>query len=251
MSPTSVISPGLLVFLALPALSDEFTMSMGLDYSRGDYGSPTTSETWYVPVVGKYETGPMIYKLTIPYLRITNPAVGPDGEPLAGDDCGSVESGVGDTVASADYALLDGRDGGSLLVDLVGKVKLPTADENHCLGTGKTDYSAQVDLTQAFGAISGFATLGWKKFGDPSDTDFRDPIFTSIGLVTRLAPATSVGAAYDWREKVTSDGDEIQEFTLFLTQRLSTEWRVQLYALKGFSDSSPDTGGGLVLSHRF
>ncbi|MDD2092450.1 hypothetical protein NP522_19900 [Pseudomonas guariconensis] len=240
-----------LMALAWPALADEVTLSTGMDYSRGDYGTAATSETWYVPVIGKYETGPMIYKLTIPYLRITNPAVGPGGEPLAGDDCGRVESGLGDTVASADYALLDGRDGGNLLVDLVGKIKLPTADEDHCLGTGKTDYSAQVDLVRAFGAVNGFATLGWKKFGDPADSDFHDPVFTSIGLLSRIATATSIGAVYDWRQKVTSDGDEIQELTLFLTQKLSEGWKVQLYALKGFSDASPDSGGGLLLNHSF
>ncbi|AOE85168.1 hypothetical protein [Pseudomonas sp. TCU-HL1] len=250
MRTACVTLPGLLAFLATPILAEEFTVSTGVDYSRGRYGTPTTSETWYVPVIAKYETGPMIYKLTIPYLRITNPSVGPDGEPLSGD-CGSIESGLGDTVASADFALLDGSRGDGLMVDLIGKVKLPTANEDHCLGTGKTDYSAQIDLVQTFGVISGFATLGWKKFGDPADSDFRDPIFTSLGLVSRLAPATSVGAVYDWRQKVSSDGDETQEFTLFLTQRLSPTWKVQLYALKGFSDSSPDSGGGLLLSHSF
>lgn len=250
MKIARMILPGLWLSLALPTMAEDFTISTGLDYSRGKYGTPTTSETWYVPVIARYETGSMIYKLTIPYLRITNPAVGPDGEPLAGD-CGSVESGLGDTVASAGFALLDGSRGDGLMVDLVGKIKLPTADEDNCLGTGKTDYSAQVDLAQAFGAISGFATLGWKKFGDPSGTDFRDPIFVSLGFVTRLAPATSVGAVYDWRQKVTSGGDETQEFTLFLTQRLSPSWKVQLYALKGFSEASPDSGGGLLLSHSF
>lgn len=250
MIDARVIVLGLLASLAMPGLAEEFTVSTGLDYSRGKYGGPTTSETWYVPVIAKYETGRMIYKLTIPYLRITNPSVGPDGEPLPGD-CHSVESGLGDTVASVNFALLDGSRGNGLMVDLVSKVKLPTANEDNCLGTGKADYSAQIDLTQAFGAISGFASLGWKKFGDPPDTDLSDPIFASLGLITRLAPAISVGAAFDWRQKVTSDGDEIQEITLFLTQRLSPSWRLQLYALKGFSDASPDSGGGVLLGHSF
>ena len=78
-----------------------------------------------------------------------------------------------------------------------------------------------------------------------------EQFYTSIGLVTRLAPNTSVGAAYDWRQKLTSDGDEIQEFSLFLTQRLGPDWKVQLYALAGFSDASPESGGGVLLSHSF
>ena len=108
-----------------------------------------------------------------------------------------------------------------------------------------------MDLVRAFGAVNGFATLGWKKFGDPAGSDFHDPVFTSIGLLSRIATATSIGAVYDWRQKVSSDGDEIRELTLFLTQKLSEGWKVQLYALKGFSDASPDSGGGLLLNHSF
>jgi hypothetical protein len=222
---------------------------VGLDYSSGDYGTGTTSETWYVPIVGKYETGPLTLKLTIPYLRITNPSVGPEGEPLPGG-CGSVESGLGDVVGNVAYALLDGSRGGVLL-DVIGKVKLPTADEDKCLGTGKTDYSIQLDVARAFGAVTGFGTLGWKKFGDPSGTNLRDPIYTSLGVATKLAPPTTVGAAYDWREKVSSRGDEISEMSLFVSHKLDASWKLQVYAVKGFSDASPDWGGGLVVSHTY
>lgn len=249
MRPTLPLFASLLASLAVPALADTFTTAVGLDYSSGDYGTGTTSEIWYVPVVAKYETGPMIYKVTVPWLRITNPEVGPDGDPLPGG-CRDVESGMGDTVASVDYALLDGSEGG-LLLDLIGKVKFPTADEDQCLGTGKTDYTAQVDVAKAFGRVTGFATLGWKKFGDPAGTDFDDPIFATLGFALPVAPRTSAGVSYDWREKVVSTGSQIQELTLFLTHRLNHEWKIQLYAVKGFSDASPDAEGGLMLFHSF
>lgn len=240
---------GLLASLTLPALADTFSASIGGDYSEGDYGTGTRSEIWYVPLVGKYETGPMTYRLTVPWLRITNPSVGPDGAPLPGG-CGKVESGLGDTVASADYAVLDGSEG-SVLVDLIGKVKFPTADEDKCLGTGKTDYSAQVDLAKAFGPVTGFATLGWRKFGDPPGSDFDDPIFASLGFAIPVAPLTTLGASYDWRQKVVSTGDEIKELSLFVTHKLNQNWKIQLYAVKGFSDASPDGEGGFLLSHTF
>ncbi|MCY1391201.1 hypothetical protein D9M71_60370 [compost metagenome] len=239
----------LLSSLSLAAVADTLTASIGADYSSGEYGTGTTSETWYVPLVGKYETGAMTYKLTVPWLRITNPSVGPDGAPLPGG-CGEEESGLGDTVASAGYAVLDGSQGG-VLVDLIGKVKVPTADEDKCLGTGETDYSAQVDVAKAFGPVTGFATLGWKKFGDPSDTDFDDPIFAGIGFAIPLAAVTSLGATYDWRQKVVSTGEQIKELTLFLTHKLNRDWKVQLYAVKGFTDASPDAEGGLLFSHLF
>ncbi|WP_166365790.1 hypothetical protein [Pseudomonas akapageensis] len=239
----------LLASLTFPVLADTFSTSIGADYSEGDYGTGTRSEIWYVPLVGKYETGPMTYRLTVPWLRITNPSVGPDGAPLPGG-CGKVESGLGDTIASADYAVLDGSQS-SVLVDLIGKVKFPTADEDKCLGTGKTDYSVQVDLAKAFGPVTGFATLGWRKFGDPSDSNFDDPIFASLGFALPVAALTTVGASYDWRQKVVSTGDQIKELTLFVTRKLNHEWKVQFYVVKGFSDASPDGEGGLVLSHTF
>lgn len=242
---------GALAAIALPAAAGEITASVGLDYSTGKYGTSTTSEMWYVPVVGKYESGPLTLKLTVPWLRITDSgnAVGPDRVPL-GDSpsCGKTESGLGDVVGSAGYALLDGRQGG-LLLEVIGKVKLPTADEDRCLGTGKTDYSLQFDVAKGFGAVTGFGSLGWKKFGDPSGQDFRDPVFASLGAAYRLVPATSVGLSYDWRQKVTSRGDEISEATVFLNQRLAERWKLQVYGVRGFSDASPDWGGGLFVSH--
>lgn len=123
MRPALPLFACLLSCTSASTVADTFSTAIGMDYSSGDYGTGTTSEIWYVPVVGKYETGPMIYKVTVPWLRITNPEVGPNGDPLPGG-CRDVESGLGDTVASAGYALLDGSDGG-LMLDLIGKVKFP------------------------------------------------------------------------------------------------------------------------------
>ncbi|GLO40140.1 MULTISPECIES: hypothetical protein [Pseudomonas] len=249
MKPTLPLFACLLCCASASVLGDTFSAAMGMDYSSGDYGTGTTSEIWYIPVVGKYETGPMTYKVTVPWLRITNPEVGPNGDPLPGG-CRDVESGLGDTVASAGYALLDGSDGG-LMLDLIGKVKFPTADEDQCLGTGEYDYTGQVDIAKALGPVTGFATLGWKKFGDPPDSDFDDPIFASLGFAMPVAAGTSAGASYDWRQKVVSTGAQIKELTLFLTHKLNQQWKVQLYAVKGFSDASPDAEGGLMLFHAF
>jgi hypothetical protein len=249
MRPMLPLFASLLASFTVPASADSFSTAIGADYSSGDYGTGTTSEIWYVPVVGKYETGPMTYKVTVPWLRITNPEVGPNGDPLPGG-CRDVESGLGDTVTSAGYALLDGSEGG-LLLDLIGKVKFPTADEDQCLGTGEVDYTAQIDVSKAFGQVTGFGTLGWKKFGDPPDSNFDDPVFVSLGFAIPVAARTTAGASYDWRQKVVSTGSQIQELTLFATHKLNHEWKIQLYAVKGFSDASPDAEGGLVLYHTF
>lgn len=244
MNFTRTLLASVVATLAGPVAAGELTVTTGLDYSSGKYGGDVTSETWYLPIAAKYETGPLTFKATVPYLRITNAAVDQDGTPVAG--CRGTETGMGDITASAGYAVLDGTKSGVLL-DVVGKVKLPTA-ESSCLGNNKTDYSVQVDLAKSLGAVTVFGTLGWKAMGN---SDFRDPVYASVGLATKLAPATTVGVSYDWREKLTSRGDEVSEAALFLSQKLSEAWKLQVYAVKGFSDNSPDHGGGVMVSYMY
>lgn len=246
MRHTRTLVASMLAAMMLPAAAGDLTLTTGLDYSSGDYGTNTTSETWYVPIAAKYETGPVTLKMTVPYLRITNAVVGPDGDPLEGGDCGGTETGLGDITASAGYNLLDGTSGG-LLLDAVAKVKMPTA-ESSCLGNNKTDYAVQVDVAKAFGAVTAFGTLGWKDMGD---SDFDDPVFASLGVAMKVAPATTVGAAYDWREKLTSRSDPISEMSLFVSQKLSAQWKLQVYGVKGFSDNSPDWGGGVMVGYTY
>lgn len=224
----------------------ELSLTTGLDYSTGDYGTSTTSEMWYVPIAAKYETGRMSYKMTIPYLRVTNAVVSPDGDPIQGIDCSGTETGLGDITASAGYNLLDGSTNG-LLLDAVAKMKLPTA-ESKCLGNNKTDYALQFDVARSFGAVTAFGTAGWKNMGD---SDLRNPFYASLGIGTKLGPATTVGAAYDWRARLRSSSDPIREASLFLSQKLSAQWKLQMYGVKGFSDNSPDWGGGVMVGYTY
>lgn len=232
----------------------DFSVSSGLDYSRGSYGESQSSETWYLPVIGRYEAGPLTLKLTLPYLRTSGPVTRTPGGPGAGGAAtvssrGSA-SGQGDVVTSAGYALLEGMNR-SWMVEVIGKVKLPTADKDKGLGSGKTDYSVQLDLAKPVAAVTVFGTAGWKKFGDPDGMNMRDPLFLSVGLAHKLGPAVTVGAAYDWRQKVTTRGYQVSELSVFVTRRLAESWKMQTYFVTGFSDASPDMGGGLMLTRLF
>lgn len=243
-----------LVANAMPATAGDWSLIYGLDYSSGKYGGSHRSETWYLPIIGKYEDHAMTYKVTLPYLRTTGPggvSVGPDLTPLPGTRTSRrTESGLGDVVLSASWTALDGA-GSGLLLDVVAKLKLPTGDEKRGLSTGEADYALQVDVARRFGPVTGFGTLGWKKFGDPPGSDFRNPIYTSLGMASRLNPDLTAGISYDWRQKILKHGAETSEATLFLSQRLSAATKIQLYLVNGFSDASPDWGGGLMLNQTF
>lgn len=240
------VSAGLLLLSPL-AMSAELSLGTGFEYSSGRYGSRELSTSWYVPLIVRYEDGALTLKATVPYLRNSGEVSRtPDGVAIPGT--GGTQEGVGDVVLSAGHTLLEA---GSLTVDGVFKLKLPTADADKGLGTGKLDASVQADAIWRAGAVSALASLGWKKYGDPDGLDFRNPLFTSIGFSWRVAPGVSIGLFHDWRQRLRPRGSELSESTLFLSYKLQPEWRLQVYAVKGFVEASPDVAGGMMLSRLF
>ena len=239
--------------VAAESSKGELTMMVGMDYSTGEYGSANETRTWVIPFIAKYERGPMTWKASIPWIRTTGPGdvigVGPDRIPAEGSENETrTESGIGDLVLSAGYAAVQNR---YLLLDVIAKIKVPTADEDRALGTGKTDVSLQLDAATLVNGLTVFGTVGKKKYGDPDGRDYRDPYYGSIGVGKRVIPTTFVGASYDWRDNVTRTGDEIRELMLFASHRLAERMKLQAYLIRGFSDNSPDIGGGLILSHTY
>jgi hypothetical protein len=243
-------------FMIAGSAAAQTSLGTGVEYTTGKYGGTEKTDTLYVPFVAKHETGPWILKATIPYLRISGPAnvigAGADRVTLPGAAAGRrTESGLGDVVASAFYVLRDERSNG-LGIDVGVKVKLPTADEAKGLGTGKTDYSLQADFFKPLGgAVTAFGSLGYRWYGDLAGVDLRNVPYGAIGASYRMSADTTIGAAYDYRPRITSGGSAISEATAFWSQRLTGQWKLQLYGVVGFSDASPDAGIGALLDYRF
>ncbi|MDH4235356.1 MAG: hypothetical protein OEV15_09530, partial [Gallionella sp.] len=168
----AVVAASLVLATAITAASawagdDKFSLSTGFDYSSGDYGTATTTEILTIPASGEYETGPWLFKVTVPYVQIsgTGAVVPGFGHIKAGGAVKDTRSGLGDTVAAASYNIYSGgasRSG----VDLTGKVKLNTADTG--LGSGQNDYAAQADAYQSFNKFTAIGSLGYKILGSPA-----------------------------------------------------------------------------------
>jgi hypothetical protein len=245
------------------------TVTTGIDYTEGEYGIPGADNwTWTYPLIIKYETGPLTLKANFAYVdtRGVNRDAG-----LATSNTTAVEqSGFGDTTLSGFYALVDPAKSG-FGVDLGLKVKLVTADKDKDLiTTGNEDYSLQADLYKGYGAFTAFGTLGWTLKGDirfkdrsgtaltnPTFDDYlevspdNDPWYVSVGGSYKLTPDTSLGLAYDWRQKLFERSDDISEATLFVTHKIGRSWKLQGYGLTGFSDASPDWGLGATVGYGF
>jgi hypothetical protein len=244
--------------VCLPAMAQQdgdWSWSLGFDYSEGDYGNRVNTEILYIPFTARYDTGPWTYRFTLPYVSITGPGnVVPDIGPVGGRSAVSrrtTESGVGDFIASATHNLLPGG-GEAPIVDLTGKVKLPTASESKGLGTGEMDFAAQVDVYKPMAPqVTGLGTLGYTILGDPPGVDLRNVFYGSLGAVYQIDSQTSAGGTLDFRQRTSHFGDPQRELVGFISYRADANWRVQGYAVKGLSDGSPDWGIGAVVVRQY
>ena len=232
-----------------------FRFSTGVDYTSGDYGGTVDIEEVYVPIAGSVDYGRFGFRLTVPYLSVTAPAgtiiTGPGGQPVPGTGASTTESGLGDIVGSVTmYDVISNRELG-IALDITGKIKFATADENRGLGTGESDYSMQADVYKYFDDFTLLGTAGYKVRGDPAGVDLENTFFGSVGGIYNFTPKTRGGLIYDYRDSAFSTSDSIRELSGFVSQDINDDWRIQIYALTGFSDSSPDFGGGMVIKRAF
>ncbi len=245
---------GLLAFACLILVSSvhadgAWTFSGGMDHSSGKYGGAGHSETLALPLGIKYEAHPWTLRLSIPYVTMRGSAnvvsSGGDRITLQGRNSARRQvEGLGDVVAGV--ARTAWQESG-WLIDLGAKVKFATGDADRGLSTGENDYSLYVDVYRKLGSGTAFCTLGKRWMGDPAGSELANPLYGTVGWSQRFTPATSAGATYDYRERLTQSGAPAREATLFLTHRFSDAWKVQAYVVTGFSTASPDLGGGMLL----
>ncbi|MEO5565454.1 MAG: transporter [Luteimonas sp.] len=249
--------------------ADGITLGVGVDYSSGDYGSATTTEILSVPFSAKYTAGQWSWKASVPWLRVSGdpnvlPGVGlvvntnPQGRGRGqgavtvpgstGPERGTA-SGIGDLNLSATYSF---NTGGPFGIDLTGKAKVATADENTGLGTGANDYGLAVDVYRVFGTTTLFGGVGYTALGNSNYVDVTGTANVNLGASRKVgASGASIGVMYDWREAASSSFDDRSEVTGFYSFGGDAASRFQVYATAGLSDGSPAFGGGVSYSHGF
>jgi hypothetical protein len=230
-------------------------MFTGLDYSAGKYGEATDTEILYVPVSVKYETGPWAFRATTSYIHMHGPA-----NVVGGGEAGALvanfaraadvsRSGPGDIFLGATYSL-DHLWRKGLFIDFTGKVKLPTASAAKGLGTGKTDFTAQIDVAKTWGRFTPFATLAYRFIGTPSAYPLHDAWNGSLGLQYTVSHVVSTGLSFDYRQSASPTGTDPRELFGYVAVAVTPKWSLEFYGIAGLSDGSPDAGGGLQITFR-
>lgn len=226
------------------------TLSIGTEFTSGTYGGDLDIEDTYVPLTGVLDYGNVAFRLTVPHLTVDAPEgtiFDPDGEPLPGSGAMTTESGLGDVIGSVTIFDVIKSQRLGLAMDLTGKVKFGTADEKKGLGTGENDYTMQADFYKFVERFTWLGSVGYKVRGDPAGVDLENVLMASLGGAYKFNSDVKAGVFFDYRESAIKGGDSIQEFSGFVSRRLNSDWRVQVYALTGLTDSSPDWGAGLQI----
>ena len=263
---------GVLGLMAQAAHADDSTIKVGagIDYTTGKYGTSTTTDITQVPVTFGYDIDRWSFKLAVPYIHVSGaddviPGVGPvkntnpkgrghgkgnsQGGTPSTETAGSA-SGLGDVTAAASYEAYT-NSAAQFGIDLTGKIKFGTADENKGLGTGKNDYSVGVDTYKGFGAWTVFGGVSYTWLGSSQYIRLNDVFGANVGASYKLDSHSSFGAYYDYREKASDTSFARNELTGYYAYKFAGGWKAQAYVTKGFTDGSPDWGVGATVIYSF
>jgi hypothetical protein len=245
----------------------KFALGVGLEFSSGTFGTGSTSTYATAPVIFDwFPTDRIDLELTVPFIyqRTSNTghavlstsmpstatvAKKADRGSMSGTGGGSGsmfggEYGLGDITLTSGYTLLKDSEK-SLNLRPTIYVKFPTADESNGSGTGKFDFGAGVAVSKWLGNWQPFAEGRFVVQGAAHDETGAENFVTA-----------DTGVSYSWNANLSTSGFARYGSKLFdsmaapLEARVKVEWRfserayTDVYALKGFSDGSPDYGGG-------
>ena len=219
---------------------------VGFDYSTGDYGDPEKSHFFAPSLFGKVEYEPITLKLSIPYVVV-------DGDLIVGEGGGgggstATRDGIGDVVTTVIYSYFPDNEYLPTIIEPSVKLKIPTGSEKEGLGTGKTDVSFGLELTQTLGSVTVFGSGAYRvKTGSTYDNIW----LASLGANVKIGDRASAGLAYDFRQASTNSVGDSHELIPMASFRVSEKLRFGPYAVIGLSTNAPDWGLGGMLTVNF
>lgn len=234
-----------------------FTFKMGVGYDQGGFGSAEISKAYYAPFSVRYNARRFDLSVGSAFARIDT-AGGVrliDGVPTqtSANNGPLLESGIGDTTVRSRFFLAndEGRGTSRPSITPFVKVKIPTADEQRGLGTGKTDYGFGVELDKDIGPVFLFGDLGYTVVGKIPALNFRNRPSASFGVGKQVSEAVTVSSMLDWRRAIIAGNTNPAELVGVLSYKANHSVTITPNAFVGLTRGSSDFGIGLQTSFRF
>ena len=229
---------------------NQFSLSAGFDYSSGKYGTINSAEMLSIPSAGENETGQWMFKVAVPYARIS----GEGGAANAGGHIGAIgaakdtRSAINDTVAAASYNIYSGS-ASKFGIDITGKVKLNTVGMR--AGNGKNDYAAQADAYQSFNKFTAIGSFGYKVLGRSDNINMNKVFYGSFGGSYRLDDNMHGGVDLNLSQGSSISGAGHRELSAYVSRKINKNFKAKGYVLKGLSNGSPDSSLGAQVHYGF
>ncbi len=235
-----------LTSLVLPAAAHAATswdLSTGFDYSSGKYGGSSNTTVLDVPFALRVQMDSIRLEASIPYLNVRGPGTYTGGVVVSGNNTITTRSGMGDVTLGAAWAAT--KDDPSFPgIELQGIVKVPTASSE--LGTGKYDYTLQTNLNHSISTSTMlFGTLGYQWLSDFRGIKLKDGVLANAGVNFRAGDRTNLGLTVSYRQPYYQTLSDQFSLSPYLLWDFTEGWRLSGYGLVGFTNASPNIGGGL------
>lgn len=228
------------------AHADRLNLTAGGEYSVGDYGDPQDTAVGYEFISARYSMAPWAFKVTVPFLQIDGTAIVTDDGEVEAGGVDRMVSGIGDVSVSTTYTISWKPE--KLYLDLIGRVRLPTGDEDRGLGSGEIGYSFLANLDKGFDGFNIYVEAGRRFLGSSVVSPREDGWVAGTGISTDLSNETEIGSSFAWREAAIEGAPDPAEVSAYVKHDLTPDLRANVYALAGFSNGSPNAGGGITLT---
>ena len=247
--------------LSMPKTSSknfDWGFTVGADYVAGNYGAKcavsfaltcTTQGTtmFDLPATAMIQLYRLRLDVTVPYVDIEGPGEyeGDLGIPMIvapANNQTKHRSGLGDITPGAAFILW--RENLFMpRIELAGSVKLPTAGAG--LGTGKTDYAAQVNVYRTLLPwLTTFGSAGYQWIGDINTVKLHSGLTATAGADFKFL-GMGGGAALNYSESVWQGAPDYFTLGPYVSLRMFAVFDVTLYGTVGLTHSSPSQGFGV------
>ncbi|MBL0226661.1 MAG: transporter [Geobacteraceae bacterium] len=259
----------------------DFSISLGAEFASGDYGTGTTTESVYLPLILTwFPTERIDIGVELPYIYQNNSNVttslfqsnqttntaktvirqgGPGGSSVTGaastgtagsGSSGSSVSGLGDIILRCGVIVLfEGERTPQLRPSLF--VKFPTANAEDGLGTGEFDAGGGLEATKWFGdlLLTGEALYNYQ--GRVSGFGLKNYLSYTAGVGYQATQSIRPMLILKGATAPSSYTGDLLEARLRMIWDVTRTTSLDLFVSHGIADSSPEVGGGAAVVYNF
>ncbi len=240
----------------------EFSLTTGLNYQQGDYGTPDSTSLWRVPISMTYRKTNFSLFASVPLLYATS-----EGDIIVTNKTSThkkhtstsppsviseqqTESGIGDIVLSSSYFFTsDFRN--EISYRLTGIITLGTADETKGLGTGENDFALEGGAKKNIDEYILSGTIGYEISGDSPSFDYNNVFYGALGLTRQLAMDKQIGSSLFFSQAYSDNREAPLSLSVFYSQPVAKTRYIYLFLSKGLSDGSLDFSAGGTIQFYF